>query len=96
MIETEQGVWRLDLHLGEELRRRGVLDHDGEILHLPAELGRNGVEGLSDETLESCARHGDELGSESCGRRLSLAPASCTLAARARREPARFVPDVSE
>src|SRR2546422_574226 len=44
LIEPEQRVGRLDLHLVEQLRGRFVLYNDGDVLHGVAEVSRDGGE----------------------------------------------------
>src|SRR3954464_3333821 len=71
LIEPKEGIGRLDLHLLEDLRRRRVLDNDGDVSHLGPEPPRNLLEGLFDQSLKSLP------GDDHC---LSLRP----LAARRR------------
>src|SRR5688572_9367528 len=58
LIEPKQRVRRLDLHLGEQLWRRRVLDDEGEILHLPAEALRDEHHRFLHQSLELLTRHG--------------------------------------
>src|SRR4029453_3283389 len=57
LIESEQRVRRLDLHLLEEVWGRLVLDNDGDVLHGVAELPRNGRKRFGNVALEDSACH---------------------------------------
>src|SRR5215471_10199757 len=57
LIEPEERVGRLDLHVLEEIRGRLVLDDDRDVLHRIAEPSRNGGERLGDVALEDGAFH---------------------------------------
>src|SRR2546427_2161386 len=57
LVQSEQRIGRLDVHLFEQLVRRFVLDDDREVGHGVAKAPRNRRERVSDETLELCAPH---------------------------------------
>ena len=57
LVEAEQRVRRLDLHLGQQLVARLVLDDDGEVLDLAAEPSRDRADRFGDEALEPSAGH---------------------------------------
>jgi hypothetical protein len=52
LIEAEERVARLDLELLEDVRRRLVLDDDGDVLHLGAEAPGDVAQRLFDQAGE--------------------------------------------
>src|SRR5216684_5938989 len=68
LIEAEQCVWRLDVHVAKEFARGLVLDQDDEVRHRVAKAARNAGDRVSDEGFERSAFHAVSQASDEASR----------------------------